>query len=124
VRRQEEAVRIRLELGEKFVPLIFGVTDPPVVLKVAEKVKQQLNGEGLGGLINNSGISVTGPLQYLTMEELRRNFDANVFGLVVRRLCDKDRPGLDPICHRGSLSLADHRAGHHGGNVAPPLKTQ
>jgi NAD(P)-dependent dehydrogenase (short-subunit alcohol dehydrogenase family) len=82
VRRQEDAARLRLELGEKFIPLIFDVTDQFAVLKAAEEVKQQLNGEGLGGLINNSGISVTGPLQYLPMDELRRNFDVNVFGLV------------------------------------------
>lgn len=82
VRRQQDAERLHSEFGEKFVPLIFDVTDQAAVLKAAEDVKQKLNGEGLGGLINNSGISVTGPLQYLPMNELRRNFEVNVFGLV------------------------------------------
>src|SRR5580704_1390822 len=82
VRRELDAERLRSELGEKFVPLIFDVTDQPAVLKAADEVKRRLNGQGLGGLINNSGISVTGPLQYLPMEELRQNFEVNVFGLV------------------------------------------
>jgi short-subunit dehydrogenase len=82
VRRQQDAERLHSEFGEKFVPLIFDVTDQPAVLKAAEEVKQKLNGQGLGGLINNSGISVTGPVQYLPMDELRNNFEVNVFGLV------------------------------------------
>jgi NAD(P)-dependent dehydrogenase (short-subunit alcohol dehydrogenase family) len=82
LRRQEDAERLRAELGEKFIPLLFDVTDRDAVLRAAREVKQQLNGQGLGGLINNSGISVTGPLQYLPMDELRRNFEVNVFGMV------------------------------------------
>ena len=82
VRKEQDAARVKSELGEKFIPLVFDVTDQPAVLKAVEEVRQKLNGEGLGGLINNSGISVTGPLQYLPMDELRKNFEVNVFGLV------------------------------------------
>jgi len=82
VRKQQVADRLKSEFGEQFIPLVFDVTDRAAVLKAVEEVKQKLNGLGLGGLINNSGISVTGPLQYLPIDELRRNFEVNVFGLV------------------------------------------
>ena len=82
VRREEDAARLCAELGDKFVPLLFDVTDQQAVNQASETVKRHLRGEGLGGLINNSGISVTGPLQYLPIEELRKNFEVNVFGLV------------------------------------------
>lgn len=82
VRKQQDADKLKSEFGDKFTPLIFDVTDQAAVLKAAEEVKQKLNGKGLAGLINNSGISVSGPIQYLPINELRRNFDVNVFGLV------------------------------------------
>jgi NAD(P)-dependent dehydrogenase (short-subunit alcohol dehydrogenase family) len=82
VRKAADAEKLKTEFGEKFIPVIFDVTDQAAVLKAAEEVKHRLNGEGLGGLINNSGISVSGPLQYLPIDELRKNFEVNVFGLV------------------------------------------
>src|SRR5579871_192283 len=82
VRKIEDANRLRGELGENFVPLVFDVTDNAAILLAAEEVKQKLNGEGLDALVNNSGISVTGPLQYIPIADLRKNFEVNVFGLV------------------------------------------
>jgi short-subunit dehydrogenase len=82
VRKKEDADRLQTEFGEKFIPLIFDVTDHSAVDLAVLTVKQKLNGQGLGGLINNSGISVSGPIQYLPIDELRRNFEVNVFGLI------------------------------------------
>lgn len=82
VRKSADAEKLKTEFGEKFIPVIFDVTDQAAVLKAVEEVKYKLNGQGLGGLINNSGISVSGPLQYLPIDELRKNFEVNVFGLV------------------------------------------
>jgi short-subunit dehydrogenase len=82
VRKEEDADKLQSEFGDRFIPLIFDVTDQAGVLKAVEEVKLKLNGQGLGGLINNSGISVSGPIQYLPIDELRKNFEVNVFGLV------------------------------------------
>ena len=82
VRKKEDADRLQTELGEKFIPLIFDVTDYAAIDQAVEEVRQKLNGQGLGGLINNSGISVSGPIQYIPIDELRKNFEVNVFGLV------------------------------------------
>ena len=82
VRKQEDANRLQKEFGEKFIPLLFDVTDHGAIDKSVETVRQKLNGQGLGGLINNSGISVSGPLQYLPVDDIRKNFEVNVFGLI------------------------------------------
>src|SRR6185295_14988318 len=50
--------------------------------RAAADVRQQLNGQGLGGLINNSGVSVSGPIELLKVEDMIYNFDVNVFGVV------------------------------------------
>jgi short-subunit dehydrogenase len=48
---------------------------------VAE-VESQCNGQGLGGLINNSGINVPGPIELLSVDEIAYNFEVNVFGVL------------------------------------------
>jgi NAD(P)-dependent dehydrogenase (short-subunit alcohol dehydrogenase family) len=40
----------------------------------------EASGVPLQGVVNNAGIAVAGPLEYLPLEELRRQFDVNVFG--------------------------------------------
>ena len=81
VRTQTDADRVQLELGEKFIPLVFDVTDDAAIAQTVDIIKSRLNGEGLGGLINNSGISITGPIEHLRIEEVIKNFDVNVFGI-------------------------------------------
>jgi NAD(P)-dependent dehydrogenase (short-subunit alcohol dehydrogenase family) len=82
VRKQEDAGRVKAELGDHFIPLLFDVTDSAGVDRAVADVRQQLKGQGLGALINNSGISVSGPIELLTVEELAYNFEVNVFGVV------------------------------------------
>jgi NAD(P)-dependent dehydrogenase (short-subunit alcohol dehydrogenase family) len=81
VRNQTDADRLQSELGEKFTPLLFDVTDDAAITQAVDVVKSNLNGQGLGGLINNSGISITGPMEHLRIEEVIKNFDVNVFGI-------------------------------------------
>ena len=41
-----------------------------------------VGGAGLAGLVNNAGIAVTGPIELVPLQELRRQFEVNVFGQV------------------------------------------
>jgi len=82
VRKDEDAKRLKNELGENFFPLIFDVTDQAAVDRAATEVQKLLNGQGLGGLINNSGISISGPIEHLPIEKIAQNFEVNVFGLI------------------------------------------
>lgn len=49
--------------------VLLDVTDPP-----------QLEVDTLDGLVNNAGIAVAGPLEFLPAEELRRQLETNVVG--------------------------------------------
>jgi short-subunit dehydrogenase len=82
VRKEDDAKRLQSELGEKFFPLIFDVTNQAAIDKAVIEVRQQLDGQGLGGLINNSGITVSGPILDISVEKFIHNFDVNVFGLI------------------------------------------
>jgi NAD(P)-dependent dehydrogenase (short-subunit alcohol dehydrogenase family) len=58
------------------------ITKHDMVYDVAEKLKKQVGDKGLYGLFNNAGIAVSGPLEFLPMEEIHRVMDVNLFGHV------------------------------------------
>ena len=82
VRTQADADRLQAEFGDHFVPLLFDVTDADAVQASARLLTERLVGTGLGGLINNAGIALGGPLQYQPLPTIRQQFDVNVFGLL------------------------------------------
>ena len=54
--------------------LIFDVTDPPAIEQAAARV------ESLDGLVENAGIAIASPLEFLPPDELTRQLDVNVVG--------------------------------------------
>ena len=83
VRKTTDAERLAAEFGERFVPLIFDVTDEAAVKAGASDVRQALAGEWLVGLVNNAGIAVAGPLLELPIEDFRRQIEVNLVGVVI-----------------------------------------
>jgi NAD(P)-dependent dehydrogenase (short-subunit alcohol dehydrogenase family) len=82
VRQQADADRLRQEFGDKFVPLIFDVTDEAAVHAAAAKVSETLGAETLTGLVNNAGMAVTGPLLHLPIAEFRQQIEVNLTAVV------------------------------------------
>jgi len=80
VRRKADGERLRRELGERFEPLHFDVTDRPAVDAAAALVGQRLDGQTLCGLVNNAGIAVLGPLLHLAPDDFRRQLEVNLVG--------------------------------------------
>jgi NAD(P)-dependent dehydrogenase (short-subunit alcohol dehydrogenase family) len=80
VRTWEDAERLKQELGDLFVPLIFDVTDEAAVRAEAARVGKLLGSGTLDGLVNNAGIEVAGPLAYLGTEKFRYQLDVNLLG--------------------------------------------
>jgi NAD(P)-dependent dehydrogenase (short-subunit alcohol dehydrogenase family) len=95
VRREEDAARVRGELGKRFVPLVFDVTDRETVLGADEKVGETVGVGGLTGLVNNAGTAVAGPLALQPLEDVRAQFEANVLGLVFVTQAFLPLPGMD-----------------------------
>ncbi len=60
---------------------------------MAAAVQAVVDAEGaVGVLVNNAGYSLTGAVESLDMDELRRQFETNVFGLV--RMCQLVLPAM------------------------------
>jgi len=67
----------------RIVPLQLEVTDEGQIAAAAERVREEApraGSRGLDALVNNAGIGVGGPVELLSDEDLRRQFDVNVFG--------------------------------------------
>jgi NAD(P)-dependent dehydrogenase (short-subunit alcohol dehydrogenase family) len=83
VRKTQDAERLSKEFGENFIPLIFDVTDEAAVQSAARRVREQLNGETLFGLVNNAGIAVPGPLIHLPTDEFRHQLEVNLVSVLI-----------------------------------------
>jgi len=81
VRTQADADRLSGQLGARYVPLIFDVTDPDSVNRVAAAVAKTVGEQRLFGLINNAGIAVLGPLANLPLERFRLQIEVNLLGV-------------------------------------------
>jgi NADP-dependent 3-hydroxy acid dehydrogenase YdfG len=70
--------------------LALDVTDE-ASMQAAVAAVQQADGS-VGALVNNAGYSQSGAVETIPMDELRRQFETNVFGLV--RMCQLVLPGM------------------------------
>jgi NAD(P)-dependent dehydrogenase (short-subunit alcohol dehydrogenase family) len=65
----------RVAPGGRVRALTLDVTDPAQIAAAVEQIPEG----GLDGLVNNAGIGVGGPIELIAEEDLRRQFDVNVF---------------------------------------------
>ena len=83
VRKSQDAERLTKEFDEAFVPLLFDITDKADVQIAAQKVREQLNGEALFGLVNNAGVAVPAPLMHQPIEDFRKQMEINLIGQLI-----------------------------------------
>ena len=87
----------------------------PVLLDItnADHVAELRGIEQLDALVNNAGIAVTSPLEYLPLDELRRQFEVNVIGqlAVIQAVIAQLRDARGRIVNVSSI----------GGRMALPL---
>lgn len=81
VRKQADADQIISELPGA-VPLLLEVTDADQRAAAVATVTEAVGSEGLHGLVNNAGIGVGGPLEFVEIDELRRQLEVNVVAQV------------------------------------------
>ena len=81
VRKVEDGGGLVAESSGRLTPIVLDVEDDTSIESAAETVRSSLpRGTGVWGLVNNAGISVTGPLEFLDLADLRRQFEVNVVG--------------------------------------------
>jgi NAD(P)-dependent dehydrogenase (short-subunit alcohol dehydrogenase family) len=82
VRRAEDGERLKAEASERLRPLIVDVTDADAIAAAAREVDAAAGERGVAGLVNNAGVSVNGPLEFVPIDDVRRQLEVNVVGQI------------------------------------------
>ena len=82
VRQAADGERLKAKASERLSWLILDVTSADQIAAAAKAVDDAVGDAGLDGLVNNAGIAVGGPLEYVGIDQVRRQFEVNVFGLL------------------------------------------
>lgn len=125
VRKQADADGLKAEFGEAVTPLIFDVADEVAVRVGAAQVAQALGNRKLFGLVNNAGIAVPGPLLHLDTDDLRRQFEVNLFGVhnVTRAFADLLGADRERIGKPGRIVMISSVGGQNGAPFVGPYSS-
>jgi NAD(P)-dependent dehydrogenase (short-subunit alcohol dehydrogenase family) len=82
VRRAEDGERLRERASQRLRPLIVDVTAADALAAAAQTVREAVGDRGLAGLVNNAGVSVAGPLEFIPLDDLRHQLEVNLVGQV------------------------------------------
>jgi len=80
VRNVKDGDKLSNICGTNFTPLLFDVTDRNAIGIAVAEVESKLDGSGLDCLVNNAGINISGPMEYVVPEEVKTVFEVNVMG--------------------------------------------
>ena len=78
VRKEEDAQRLKIEVGPNFTPVLFDVTDSKALQHAVQQIASMVGEKGLVGLINNAGIATSDPLIHQPLDEIRLQLEVNV----------------------------------------------
>ncbi|UYN90704.1 MAG: SDR family oxidoreductase [Anaerolineales bacterium] len=99
--------------AKNITPVILDVTKSAHITRAVQTIQKSLGSSGLQALVNNAGIAVAGPLEFLPIEELRYQMEVNFIGQVaLTQAClPLLRAGRGRVINVSSIS----------GKVVPPL---
>lgn len=81
VRREVDLVPLK-ERSPRIHGALLDVAQPATIQQAVQALSRLLNEAEEVSLVNNAGIAVGGPLEAVGLQEMRRLFDVNVFGLL------------------------------------------
>ncbi len=112
VRKEADAQRLRA-LGPQAHAVVAELTRAEDVARLAQEVRAIVGDQGLAGLVNNAGIAVGGPLEYVPVARLREQLEVNVVAPIAVT------QALLPLLRRSPRSRVVF-VGSVGGIVASP----
>ena len=118
VRRQTDAEALKSKASSRLVAIALDVADSLSVSTAASAVAGAVGDAGLDGLVNNAGVVVTGPVEFLPLPELRHQLEINVVGqvAVTQAFLPLIRAARGRIVNMGSIAgrLATPFSGAYG----------
>jgi NAD(P)-dependent dehydrogenase (short-subunit alcohol dehydrogenase family) len=114
VRKPEDGERLREAAANgSLTPLRLDVTDANSVRAAGATADERTGERGLVGLVNNAGVGTGGPLEFIPLDDIRRQFEVNLIGqiAVTQAMLGALRKARGRIVNMGSA----------GGRTPPPF---
>ena len=80
VRKKNQSSNLKKLLGDNFFPLVLDVRDKKAISESVLIVKKHLGHNSLTALINNAGIAILGPIEFLDPAVFQRQIETNLIG--------------------------------------------
>ena len=106
VRRDADGLALIRQCGDAVKPVQLDVTDATDIAEAAARIGDETGERGLQALVNNAGVAVAGPLEFLPIDELRRQLEVNVTGQIA-----VTQAFLPLLRSARASTKGDHRAG-------------
>jgi NAD(P)-dependent dehydrogenase (short-subunit alcohol dehydrogenase family) len=108
VRKQADADAVKALAPDRIDPLILDVTDAAAITALPERL-----GDDLVGVVNNAGLSIPGPLEYLPLDAIRHQLEVMLLApfAITQALIPQLRRSKGRVVMIGSI----------GGRVALPF---
>ena len=74
VRKESDGDALKQEASGSLTPLLIDVTDEKSIAGAVDMVADAVGERGLAGLVNNAGITVSSPVEFVPLDEVRRQF--------------------------------------------------
>lgn len=105
VRKEEDAQKLKAE-SSNIIPIFLDVTNQDSINDAFNKIFEIIENNGLYSLVNNAGIAVAGPLEFLPIERLRQQLEINVIGqiAITQKLLPLIRKGQGRIINISSIA--------------------
>jgi NAD(P)-dependent dehydrogenase (short-subunit alcohol dehydrogenase family) len=81
VRRESDGTALKQE-ASTITPVLIDVVKPETIAAARDMVAVQAGSAGLAGLVNNAGVPLGGPLEFLALDDLRNELEINLFGTI------------------------------------------
>lgn len=105
VRKLEDGDRVKAAAPGDVRPLLLDVSKRDQIANAIAEIEGENGRVGLNGLVNNAGVGVGGPVEYVSEDDWRYVFDVNLFGVVAltNTATPLLRTGKGRIVHIGSI---------------------
>lgn len=82
VRKDSDGASLRQHASDRLSPVLIDVTNPDAIASARAAIEEAIGPQGLAGLVNNAGIFFGGPMEFSSLDGIRKEFEVNVFGAI------------------------------------------
>jgi NAD(P)-dependent dehydrogenase (short-subunit alcohol dehydrogenase family) len=106
VRREADGDLLKRKTSGALTPLLLDVTNSNSIAIAQGIVSEKMQGQGIAGLVNNAGIPLGGPIEFMSLDEMRKEIEVNIIGGVamIQAFLPLLREGKGRIVNMGSIS--------------------